>query len=218
MGRRKAWEGGTAPRCTAGPGQGSRLQPSRCRPVLRAALLLAVLPNLAFAQHSGSPESAQGPAGSPFFAFGVGRFHLHSDQWAAVDVRLEYRHGRGLWRLRPWLGVEVTSDGAFYGLGGLAFVQPLGRILVVQASVGGGLYSAGDGRPLNHAFELRSQLETAFRLSERSRIGAAVSHISNGGLSEDNPGVEVLTLYYGITLWAPSGRGSPEDGDRTQLR
>jgi hypothetical protein len=46
----------------------------------------------------------------------------------------------------------------------------------------------------------RSGIEVAYRFYERSRVGLALFHLSNGGLADKNPGTEVLALSLSVPL------------------
>ncbi len=69
---------------------------------------------------------------------------------------------------------------------------------VIAPSFSAGLWSDGDGKDLGHTIEFRSQLEAGYRFDNDMRITAAFSHISNGDLGDDNPGVELGTLYFSV--------------------
>lgn len=72
--------------------------------------------------------------------------------------------------------------------------------VVLTGSFAPGLYEDGGGKNLGHTIEFRSQVELGYQFENRSRLSLAFSHISNGSLSDDNPGVELLNLYYHIPL------------------
>ncbi len=99
---------------------------------------------------------------------------------------------------KPWLGIEATTDQAIYGLGGILVDLYFGRRWVFTPSFGAGAYSDGNGKDLGHTVEFRSQLEFGYRFDDRSRLSMAVSHISNAGLGDSNPGTEIATIYYHI--------------------
>src|SRR3546814_12142066 len=49
---------------------------------------------------------------------GTGWYDLIHQDDEAVDFRLEYRHGEDFLYLKPWSGLEVTTDGsAWVGMG-----------------------------------------------------------------------------------------------------
>ncbi len=159
------------------------------------ALVLAVmalsLPGSARAQDDDDPA---------FLSFSVGYFDVNEREEEAVDFRFEYRHDERLWIFKPWAGVEATSDLGVWAGGGLLIDLYFGRRVVLTPSIGAGGYIEGDGKDLGSAVEFRSQLELAYRFDDRSRLGVAISHISNAGIGDDNPGVEIVSVYYHLPL------------------
>lgn len=125
-------------------------------------------------------------------------FKLQDDE--AVDFRLEYRHGEDFLWLKPWGGLEVTSDGAVWGGAGVLIDITFFDTVVLTGSFAPGLYEDGSGKDLGHTVEFRSQVELGYQFENRSRLSLAFSHISNASLDDDNPGAEVLNLYYHIPL------------------
>ncbi len=148
-----------------------------------------------------APAAAQDGAADPaLIALGVGIYDVAQRDDAAADFRLEYRSDVALWLIKPWAGLEATSDGALYGVAGLLADIGLGRRVVLTPSLGVGAYHDGGGKDLGAVLEFRSQLELAWRFDDTSRLGLAVSHISNASLGKDNPGTEILSLYYAFPL------------------
>ena len=60
------------------------------------------------------------------------------------------------------------------------------------------MYDAGDGKKLGHDIEFRTTIEISYELNNKNRIGLSFGHISNAGLGDNNPGVEILSLSYQI--------------------
>jgi len=118
----------------------------------------------------------------------------------AANFRLDYRHGRGLYFIKPWIGVEGTSDGAFWGGAGIYTELPIYDRLYLTASVGAGGYSQGDGKDLGYGLEFRSTGEATYRFDNGTRLGVSISHISNAGLGDINPGVDILSAVYAVPL------------------
>ena len=82
-----------------------------------------------------------------------------------------------------------------------------GRRIVVTPSFAPHIYFGGDDDlDLDYPLEFRSQLEVAYRLDDRSRLGLAVSHYSNASLGDTNPGTESAMLYYSLPLEGLFGR------------
>jgi len=161
-----------------------------------------VLSGLAFVGLSlPQPSSAQILQDAPrLLSLGVGAFDVIQGDDMAADFRVEYRHNKGLWFFRPWVSGEVTSDGALYGAAGFHSDFHLGSRIVVTPSFGVGAYYEGAGLDLGSVIEFRSQLEVAYRFDDQSRLGVAISHLSNAGIGDRNPGTEIATLYYSLPL------------------
>ncbi len=131
---------------------------------------------------------------------GVGWYDFNLQDDEAVDFRLEYRHGEDFLWLKPWGGVEVTSDGSVWGGVGVLVDVTFFDSVVLTGSLGGGLYEDGGGKDLGHAVEFRSQVELGYQFENQSRLSVSFSHLSNAELGDDNPGTEVLNLYYHLPL------------------
>jgi lipid A 3-O-deacylase len=140
-----------------------------------------------------APAQADDP---DFLAIGGGWYDFNDDK-DAVDLRVEYRSDEKLLGLvKPWVGVEATTDAAAYVVVGILVDLFFGRRWVLTPSFGAGLYGDGNGKDLGHSIEFRSQLEFGYRFDDRSRLSLAVSHISNASLGDSNPGTEILSVYY----------------------
>jgi hypothetical protein len=150
--------------------------------------------------------------------FGVGYYDVNENSHhnPAIDFRLEYRAAFDMLQLakaqnsviaiRPFGGVETTSDGALYGLGGFVFDMPIGKHFVVSPNIGVGLYYGGDGKRLGSFVEFRSTFEVGYRFDDASRLTVAYGHISNAGLTSINHGAEIANVYYHIPFDKLFGR------------
>jgi lipid A 3-O-deacylase len=110
----------------------------------------------------------------------------------AFEGRIEYRHDKGWWKIRPFAGLMYTTDGSYYIFGGALANFFIGEHFVITPSFAPGYYDKGNGKELYYNIEFRSQLEIAFRFTNGVRIGASVGHMSNANLGPPNPGVEYL--------------------------
>lgn len=139
---------------------------------------------------------------SSLLSFGVGVYDVTQDDDMATDFRLEYRHGAPLfWKIKPWGGVEGTSDGSIWGGVGLLADFHLAPNIYVTPSFGAGLYSqGGSDKDLDYPIEFRSQIEGGYEFVNGQRVGLAFGHISNADLGDDNPGTEILNLYYHVPV------------------
>ena len=148
--------------------------------------------------------------------YGIGLYDVKFDGSStdsAIDFRYEKRFDKTLidigpeednfFYLKPFAGIEVTSDSAFYILTGIYLEDNLGDLLLGDSNnwnftpnFGLGYYDDGDGKKLGNNIEFRTTLEFSYQLKNEDRIGISFGHISNANLGEINPGVEIISLSY----------------------
>lgn len=161
-------------------------------------------------------QLAQQPPGQPdLVSFGVSYVDFDKDdnndpRTKSVDFRLEYRWGYSLlsaqnswlnFGIHPLAGVEASTRAQLYGLGGFGFDFLFWKHLVFTQSEAAGLFDSGDARRLGSFIEFRSQAELGWRFDNDMRVTAQLSHISNAGLTRQNPGEEIAGVY----LHVPTG-------------
>jgi hypothetical protein len=153
-----------------------------------------------------------------FFDPRVGYFKLSykHPHVQAVDNRFEIMGGHNFLptpevygRLHPTAGFEITSSAGTWMGAGLAYDVNYGPIHFTP-KFEPGLFMPGNGKRLNYPLEFRTQFELSYEFSDRSRVGVAISHLSNGELSirtahKPNPGADIFTIYYRFPLeaWFP---------------
>ena len=150
--------------------------------------------------------------------FGLGIYDIKfdgSEKNQATDFRYEYRSDRSLLNigpeednfffLKPFFGVEYTSDSASYFLTGIYFEDNLGELFegnkskyYFTPSFGAGFYDDGSGKKLGNTLQFRTSFEVSYELKNKNRIGISFSHISNANIGDKNPGVEILSFLYHI--------------------
>ena len=155
--------------------------------------------------------SAQG-----YDVFGIGIYDVKFDGSSsnyATDIRFERRFDNTLvdigpeednfFYLKPFAGIEVTTDSAFYVLGGIYLEDNLGKLMTgnqnkwnFTPSFGLGYYDDGDGKKLGNKLEFRTTIEISYQLINDDRIGISLGHISNANIGNKNPGVEIISLSY----------------------
>tara|TARA_B100000029_G_C17436691_1_gene909928 strand:- start:108 stop:635 length:528 start_codon:yes stop_codon:yes gene_type:complete len=160
---------------------------------------------------------------SPVFAngydvFGFGLYDIKFDGGStneALDLRYERRFDNSLlnigpesydfFNLKPFAGVEFTSDSASYFLTGVYLEDNIGTLFkgdesnyIFTPSFGIGYYDDGDGKKLGNNIEFRTTLEISYQLKNKNRIGISFGHISNANIGDKNPGVEILSLSYQV--------------------
>jgi len=148
--------------------------------------------------------------------FGVGIFDVKFDGSSsnyATDIRFERRFDKTLidigpkednfFYLKPFVGVESTTDSALYLLGGIYLEDNLGKLLIGEKnkwnftpSFGLGYYNDGNGKKLGNKIEFRTTLEISYQLNNDDRIGFSLGHISNANIGNKNPGAEIVSLSY----------------------
>lgn len=148
--------------------------------------------------------------------FGIGIYDIKFDGSSsnyATDLRYERRFENSLidigpqednfFYLKPFAGIEVTSDSAFYILSGIYLEDNLGDLLLGKSNnwnftpnFGLGYYDDGDGKKLGNKLEFRTTFEISYQLKNSDRIGFSFGHISNANIGNKNPGVEILGISY----------------------
>ena len=133
-----------------------------------------------------------------FLSVGAGAFDISGDNSAAL-LSMEYTDKRKwLWALKPMTGFFVNHHGGLSGYAGLALDLYWGRRFVLTPSFAPGIYLKGGSADLGYPLEFRSSIKAAYRFDDRSRLGLDISHISNAGLDDRNPGANQLMLFYSI--------------------
>ena len=144
------------------------------------------------------------PGDPPHIALGAGAFDVtpshHRDSKTTAELRAEYRFGDVFWILSPFIGTAGTSDGAFYGYGGFGIDINFGPSFVLTPNVAVGYFARGNGTALGSWVEFRSGAELAYRFADQSRLGIAIHHTSNAGLTKVNPGEQSIMLMYSVPI------------------
>ncbi len=150
--------------------------------------------------------------------FGLGIYDVKFDGSKtedALDFRYEFRSDKSIldigpeednfFFLKPFFGLELTSDSASYFLAGIYFEDNLGQLLdnnksryYFTPSFGAGFYDDGSGKKMGNTIEFRTSLELSYELKNNNRIGISLSHISNANLGDKNPGAEIISISYHI--------------------
>lgn len=154
------------------------------RPLALAALL--ALPPLA------------APAADAVIGLGYSDFADDlADNSAILELEL---HSNPIWRFAgaDWSvagAVVAYSEGDFFVGAGPAAVWQLRNRWFVEASVMPGYFDASGGfNPLGSDFEIRSLVGIGRQINDRLSLSLAVTHESNAGTSDRNPGVNALSL------------------------
>jgi len=141
--------------------------------------------------------------------FSIGYFDFNKQSNEAVDIRFEKRFDNEIFDLgpkeeplyfiKPFYGIEMTSDSAIYGIVGIFIEEKIGKNFFFTPNFGIGAFSKGNGKDLGHVVEFRSTLEISYQLKNKNRIGLSMGHFSNAGIGDTNPGTEILSLSYQVS-------------------
>ncbi len=132
--------------------------------------------------------------------FAVGDYGAFDDD-NSIDLRIEYRPASVVFidNVKPWFGAEITTEGSIWAGGGLLYDWNFADDWHATPSVGAGLYHHGSGdTDLDNTIQFRSQLEISYEFDNDLRVGGYISHLSNGGLGDSNPGTEVIGLSWSV--------------------
>ena len=100
----------------------------------------------------------------------------------------------------PLAGLMVTGKGGVFGYAGIYGDFVIGDRFIVRAEGGIGAFREGDGKDLGGVFETHSALTFAYEFDNKARLGVTITHISNGGLNDSNPGLDSLLLSYSFPI------------------
>ena len=148
--------------------------------------------------------------------YGIGIFDVKFDGSSsnyATDLRYERRFNKTIidigpeqdnfFYLKPFAGIELTSDSAFYLISGIYLEDNIGDLVIGKnnnwnftPSFGVGYYNDGNGKKLGSKVEFRTTLEFSYQLLNKDRIGISFGHISNANIGNKNPGAEIISISY----------------------
>lgn len=125
----------------------------------------------------------------------VGVFdNMESTQRYGLEYRFKSFSGPYGFSLIPAVGAAVANDGANFIYTDLRHDFYLARRWILIPSFGMGIFKDSSGINLGNDFEFRSGLELAYQFRNKVRAGVAIFHLSNGGISSQNPGTEALVF------------------------
>jgi len=166
------------------------------QPRSKPFLALAIASCLALSSILASPMLAQE---SPSVAFSLGAFNFNKSP-TVLEGGVEYRHPIDVWKLAIAGGLFANVDGAFWVFGGLRRDFHLGGPWLITPAFGLTLYEKGDSKDLGGVFEFRSALEVGYQWPNRHRVAFGISHLSNAGIYDLNPGANSLIVSYSLPL------------------
>jgi len=103
------------------------------------------------------------------------------------------------WRV----GVDGSEIGIWGGAGLSAEHVFANSPYYIEGSLMAGIYEdleEQDQLDLGHSFEIRSQIAVGYHFGNGYDLAVGISHKSNAGLSDDNPGLETVFVRLGVGL------------------
>jgi hypothetical protein len=141
------------------------------------------------------------------WALGLGASEVFGEKYTGAVANVEYRSADsfgqdliGIENLSWIAGAEFDTNSSAYGYAGLLYDIALTEKWSLTPSLAAGFYTKGDGKDLGGAFEFRENIELNYKLTEASRLGLAISHKSNAGIYDRNPGTETIQAVYSVEL------------------
>ena len=138
-------------------------------------------------------------AGDAVLFIGQNDFQDTSDARTTFGLEL---HSDPLWQIGA---ADISIGGTIVGhengdhfIGaGVSAILPLGQKWFAEGSFMPGLYNPVDSTTdLGNSLEFRTMIGVGRWLNGRNAISLGLTHKSNGGLSDQNPGVNALSLRY----------------------
>jgi len=168
------------------------------------AIFAAIIGAVVIARPAAAQFSLGSPDGPPRLELGAGAFDITPSKrpYAGTqgDFRGEYHFGDLVWIISPMVGLDVTTSGGTYLYGGFGFDINFSPNWVLTPNGAVGWYQHGSGTVLGSWFEFRTGAELDYKFEDQSRLGIAVHHISNAGLTKVNPGEQSVLLVYQLPL------------------
>ncbi len=116
-------------------------------------------------------------------------------------IKVEYRFRPfSKWQLSPIVGGARSASDASFVFSALEKDFYFGRHWVLAPSFGIGLFDDGENIDLGSKAEFRSGIKAGFLFKSNWRFSLELFHLSNGGLSDRNPGTEPIFLSLAIPL------------------
>ncbi len=161
------------------------------------SLSLLLLP-LASNANAGDDEL---PADVAMINLTLGKVGIADNIDPPLRYGIEYRmRSLSSWKIIPAIGFVHAERGANFLYTDLRHDFWMTDRWVVIPSLGLGTFDDSEDIQLGSKLEFRTGIELAYRFHRQYRIGVALFHLSNGGLSDDNPGTEALVVSLCIPL------------------
>lgn len=134
----------------------------------------------------------------------AGQIGILDDIECSQRYGLEYRFksfaGPGGFRLIPAIGAAFSNNDAYFLYSDLRHDFYLDEGLLLIPSFGLGVFRGSEEIELGNDLEFRSGLEIAYQFESNYRVGIAIFHLSNAGISSKIPGTEALVFSLCIPM------------------
>ena len=125
---------------------------------------------------------------------------LEGPQRYGLEYRFKSFSGPGGFRLIPAIGAAASNNGANFVYADLRHDFYLSDRWLLIPSFGMGIFRDSSEINLGNDLEFRSGIEVAYQFHNKMRAGIAIFHLSNGGISSQNPGTEALVFSVCIPI------------------
>ncbi|HXP03308.1 MAG TPA: acyloxyacyl hydrolase [Stellaceae bacterium] len=176
-----------------------RLSTITMRTLLAVAAIIAALA----ARPAAAQLSLGSPGEPPRLELGGGVYDItpstRKNAGVQGDLLGEYHFGDVLWIFSPFVGAQVTTGGGTYAYFGFGFDVNYGP-WVLTPNAAAGFYQPGGGTPLGSWWEYKTGVELDYKFVDLTRLGIAIHHMSNAGITRINPGEQEIEVVYSIPL------------------
>lgn len=106
-------------------------------------------------------------------------------------LKIEYRFAKRLkWDLSPVLGAGHSENDASFIFIAVERDFFMTDSWILSPSLGVGSFDDGKDVMLGNDLEFRTGIKLSYQMKNKVRLGLELHHLSNGGLSDSNPGTE----------------------------
>lgn len=143
---------------------------------------------------------AENKQSSAYLSFAVGHAAiLDTNIDDLLAFKVEYRAAKRLkWGLIPSVSLAYAQNDANFVAISLEKEYSLTHNWKINPIFGLGVFNEGKGLHLGNDLEFRSGLKFYYQLRKKTRLGFELYHLSNGGLSDRNPGTEPVFVSLSI--------------------
>jgi len=136
----------------------------------------------------------------PLMSAHVGEVDVFDDE-PLTSFGLEYRfRAENPLHIVPAVGGTIVRDDANFFYADLRCELWLDEHWSISPRAGFGVFQDGSDLDLGAPIEFRTGIELERRMGNGTRIALGLFHISNAGLSDSNPGTEVVLFSFSVPI------------------